>query len=68
MNNGGFNMGFNMYVPTRILFGPGELNNLNEQKMPGRKAMVVISNGKSIKENGYLNRTVENCRCRICAF
>lgn len=62
MNNGGFNMSFNMYVPTRILFGAGELNNLHEQKMPGKKAMVVISNGKSTKENGYLARTEEQLK------
>lgn len=55
-------MSFNMYVPTRILFGAGELNNLHEQKMPGKKAMVVISNGKSTKENGYLARTEEQLK------
>lgn len=50
-------MSFNMYVPTRILFGAGELNNLHAQKMPGKKAMIVISNGKSARSNGYLART-----------
>jgi alcohol dehydrogenase len=50
-------MSFNMYVPTRILFGTGELNNLHSQKMPGRKALIVISKGKSARENGYLART-----------
>ncbi|HVJ50224.1 iron-containing alcohol dehydrogenase [Desulfitobacterium sp.] len=55
-------MGFNMYVPTRALFGAGRLNDLNGVKMPGKKAMVVISNGKSTKENGYLARTEEQLR------
>jgi len=55
-------MSFNMYVPTRILFGAGQLNNLHEQKMPGKKAMIVISNGKSAKENGYLIRTEEQLK------
>ncbi|MCE7699625.1 MAG: iron-containing alcohol dehydrogenase, partial [Methanobacterium paludis] len=55
-------MSFNMYVPTRILFGAGELNNLHEQKMPGKKAMVVTSSGKSTKENGYLVRTEEQLK------
>ncbi|AKB49471.1 Alcohol dehydrogenase [Methanosarcina barkeri str. Wiesmoor] len=50
-------MGCNMYVPTRTLFGAGQLNNLHTQKMPGKKAMIVISNGKSARENGYLART-----------
>lgn len=55
-------MSFNMYVPTRVLFGAGQLSNLHTQKMPGKKAMVVISNGKSTKENGYLSRTEEQMR------
>ena len=62
MKNGKFNMNFNMYVPTRILFGSGELNNLHEQEMPGKKAMVVISSGKSTKANGYLKRTEEQLK------
>lgn len=38
-------MSFNMYVPTNILFDAGELNQLYKQVMPGRKALLVISNG-----------------------
>jgi len=52
-------MVFNMYIPTRILFGPGRLRELGAQDMPGQKAMIVISNGKSTRENGYLKRTEE---------
>lgn len=52
-------MSFNMYVPTRFIFGCGRLSELHEQKLPGKKAMVVISNGKSTKENGSLDRTLE---------
>lgn len=55
-------MSFNMYIPTRILFGAGQLNNLHEQKMLGKKAVIVISNGKSTKENGYLSRTEEQLK------
>ncbi len=55
-------MSFNMYVPTRILFGAGELNNLHTQKMPGKKAMIVISSGKSARANGYLVRTEEQMK------
>ena len=46
-----------MYIPTKALFGAGELNNLHKQALPGRRAMLVISNGKSTRENGYLART-----------
>lgn len=52
-------MSFNMYVPTRFIFGCGRLNELHKQKLPGKKAMVVISNGKSVKENGSLDRTLK---------
>jgi len=38
---------FNLYTPTRVLFGAGQLNNLHKLDMPGKKAAVVISNGKS---------------------
>lgn len=55
-------MGFNMYVPTRILFGEGQLNNLSVQEMPGKKALVVISNGKSTIENGSLAKTEEQLK------
>lgn len=55
-------MSYNMYVPTRTLFGAGQLNNLNEQKMPGKKAMIVISKGKSARANGYLARTEEQLK------
>lgn len=52
-------MSFRMYVPTRIIFGSGRLNKLHSQKLPGKKAMIVISNGKSTRANGSLDRTRE---------
>ena len=50
---------FNMYVPTRFVFGKGRLSELHQQKMPGKKAMIAISSGKSVRENGALSRTQE---------
>ncbi len=52
-------MSYNFFDPTRVLFGAGQLNHLHEQTMPGKKAMVVISNGKSTRENGSLDRTLD---------
>lgn len=52
-------MSYQFYVPTRTLFGAGKLNELHTQNMPGKKAMVVISNGKSVKETGTLYRVLE---------
>lgn len=52
-------MTFQVYLPMRTLFGSGMLNTLHEQQMPGKKAMVVISNGKSVRANGALERTLK---------
>jgi alcohol dehydrogenase len=52
-------MSFQYFVPTRALFGVGMLEHLHEQVMPGKKAMILISNGKSTRENGYLARIEE---------
>lgn len=53
------NLNYDQFIPTRILFGAGQLNTLGEQPMPGSKALIVISNGKSTRANGYLSRTEE---------
>ena len=52
-------MSYEFYNPTRVLFGAGQLNHLHEQKMPGKKAMLVISNGKSTRASGALDRTMK---------
>lgn len=59
-------MSYQFYIPTRTLFGAGMLNRLHEQALPGRKAMVVISNGRSVRSNGALDRTLaELAQARI---
>ena len=45
---------FNMLVPTRIIFGSGRINELHSQNLPGKKALLTISNGKSARESGAL--------------
>lgn len=52
-------MSFTFNLPTRVLFGPGKINKLSTIPMPGRKALLVISNGKSVRTNGSLDK-VEN--------
>ena len=49
---------YDFNIPTRTVFGCGSLSKLHEQKLPGRKALVVISCGKSTRANGYLDRTI----------
>lgn len=50
---------FEFYNPTRIVFGSGKLNMLSEQTLPGKKALLLISNGKSTRINGSLDRVKE---------
>ena len=50
MNNFVFNM------PTRVLFGAGQLNKLHQEALPGKKALIATSNGQSTKKHGYLAR------------
>lgn len=48
---------FQIDIPVKVLFGAGQLNRLHEQALPGKKALIVISSGKSTRANGYLDRT-----------
>ena len=44
-------------IPTKFIFGDGTLEELAKEKLPGKRALLVISNGKSTRANGYLART-----------
>lgn len=59
-------MSYMMYAPTRVLFGAGQLNHLHGQALPERKALLVITNGKSVRENGALDRTLEELTHEDC--
>lgn len=48
---------YDFYAPTRMLFGPGVLGQLHTLAMPGKKALLVISNGQSTIKNGSLKKT-----------
>ncbi len=56
------NQSYQMFIPTNCLFGAGVLNQLSSQPMPGKRALIIISNGKSTISNGYLKRTEEQLR------
>lgn len=49
-------MNFTFHIPTRIQFGPGSLNTLATEKLPGRRALIVLSAGPSMRKLGYLQR------------
>ena len=44
-------MSYTWNVKTKVLFGAGKLKELHKEALPGKKALVVISNGKSTRLN-----------------
>lgn len=52
-------MHFDFYIPTQIVFGRDRLEELAEITMPGKKALIVITNGRSMRRLGYLDRVVK---------
>ena len=49
-------------LPTKVLFGEGMLNELHNEEMPVKKAMIVISNGKSMKNNGWIDEVIDELK------
>lgn len=52
-------MNFLFDNPTKLLFGSGKLKELHTQALPGKKALLLISNGNSTRANGYLDCVME---------
>jgi len=46
---------WNFYDPTRVIFGAGTLDQLGIVNLPGRKALIVTTSGKSVIKFGYLD-------------
>lgn len=50
------NMNFNLNTPTNLIFGCGKLGELGKQKLPGKKALLLMSSGKSAKVSGAYDK------------
>lgn len=48
-------MQFTLFSPTKLLFGTGKLAALGEETLPGRKALLLLSSGKSARMSGALD-------------
>lgn len=55
-------MKFGMNIPTRLVFGAGELKNIHAMELPGKRALIVVSAGKAMKQNGFLNILTEGLK------
>ncbi|WP_294480438.1 iron-containing alcohol dehydrogenase [uncultured Victivallis sp.] len=47
------------HIPTRLYFGAGQLGMLGTLPMPGKRALVVITSGKSMRSTGTLDRVIK---------
>lgn len=48
-------MQFTLFSPTKLLFGAGKLAALGEETLPGKKALLLLSSGKSARLSGALD-------------
>ncbi len=51
---------FHQFIPTRLYFGNGSISKLSTVALPGRKAMIVISAGTSMRRFGYLDKVTSS--------
>ena len=58
---------FTFHMPTRIIFGAGRLAELGRTRLPGRKALVVISAGGSMRRTGHLDKVLALLAQNGCA-
>ena len=53
---------FTYYIPSRVHFGAGSINKLATESLPGKKALIVISSGTSMRKFGYLQKVEERLK------
>lgn len=53
---------FTEFIPTRLIFGAGEIKRLATEPMPGKKALIVISAGTSMRRFGYLEKVQDGLK------
>ncbi len=57
------NMDFTFYMPTRIIFGCGKLDQLAATPLlPGKKALIVVGASGAMRKHGYLDRVIKLLR------
>lgn len=49
---------FQVFIPTKLLFGAGAIKELHNENLPGTKALIVTSAGNSVKKFGYLDKLI----------
>ncbi len=60
-------MHFNFFMPPQLIFGRGKLDELSTITLPGKKALIVITNGKSMIRLGYADRVISLLQQNSCS-
>lgn len=55
-------MHFDFHNPTHLIFGSGSISQLGKQELPGRKALLLMSGGKSAKVSGAYDQVTAQLR------
>lgn len=55
-------MNFTFHSPTKLLFGRGRIADLHKETMPGKKALLLMSNGTSVYKNGAYDKVTEQLK------
>ena len=61
-------MQFEFFVPSRIMFGSGALDELKDRALPGKKALLVTSCGSSAKRSGALDKVLAALEKQGCTY
>lgn len=48
-----------MYIPTKLLYGKGALESLHLENIEFKKALICLTNGKSVIKFGYLDKLIK---------
>ena len=57
-------MQFVDFAPVKLVFGPGRLEALRSEPLPGTKALLLTSNGRSMERIGALGRVTDMLEAR----
>ncbi len=53
---------FESYIPTRVIFGPGTLKDLEKVELPGKKALICVTEDHLMEKLGIQERVVDSLR------
>lgn len=59
---------YSFCIPTKFIFGAGALMQLHEEALPGKKALIVMTDGLSLIKHGYLAELEKQLKLAGCKY